>query len=114
MKAAYYLFGGFFVILVAISITHAEVIGLTSDVPSGVTCASERVAAYGYTDKRGPIAELAAIARWQEEAEKKQPGSSNWHLAKKRSMKCQTFKDSSHIQCVVSANPCRYDAPNTG
>ena len=109
MKSAYYLFGGFFAVLIAIGMTHTDEIGLTQSMAPGVSCASERVAAYGYTDKRAPIAELAAIARWQEEAQKKAPGSSNWHLAHKRSMKCQTFKDSAHIQCVVSATPCHID-----
>lgn len=108
-KPAYLLFGGFFLILVAIGITHADEIGLVQALAPGVSCESERIAAYGYTDKRGPIAELAAIARWQEEARIKAPGSGNWALAHKRSMKCQLFKDSAHIQCVVSANPCHLD-----
>jgi len=109
MKAAYYLFGGFSAVLIVIGLTHAEAIGITQSIAPGVSCASERVAAYGYTDKREPIAELAAIARWQEEAQKKEPGSGSWALAHKRSMKCQLFKDSAHIQCVVSATPCHID-----
>jgi len=81
---------------------------------AGVSCASERVASYGYTDQRKPMAELAAIANWQRDAEKKNPGYGNWSLARKRSMSCQLYKNSAHIQCVVSANPCKFDPPSAG
>jgi hypothetical protein len=106
MKPVYVVSLLFSAVVGAIALTH----NLTVDrLPPGVSCASDRVAAFGWTDRRAPLAELAAIANWQRDTEKKEPGYGDWHLARKRSMKCQTFRNSSHIQCIVSAKPCRYD-----
>ncbi|GBE43886.1 MAG TPA: hypothetical protein ENH05_07615 [Rhizobiales bacterium] len=72
-----------------------------------MTCVDKRVTSYGYTHPQVALAELAAIVTWQGDAEKKNPGLSNWHLARGRSMNCRQFKKSGHFQCVLSATPCR-------
>ena len=96
----------FSAVLGAIALTYNTV---QPEFGENVSCTSDRIAAYGYTDKRAPIAELAAIANWQRDTEQKKPGYGNWHIAHKRSMKCRLYKGSAHIQCVVSALPCRID-----
>ena len=95
----------FFGLLVGgIVTTHA----LTTDrLPDGLACQSERLAAYGWTDKRQSMAELAAIRAWQKEAAERDPEAGHWHLARKRSMSCRAFENSAHFQCVVSAKPCK-------
>ncbi len=77
--------------------------------PDGLSCTDKRMASYGYTHKRMIMAEFAAIVIWQRDAEKRDPGFGNWHLSRKRKMKCKVYKNSSHYQCVVSAQPCRFD-----
>ena len=106
MKRSYALFLFFAVMVGGIAATQALVV---ESLPDGMTCQSDRLAAFGWTDRHRPMAELAAITKWQEEVEEKNPGSGNWHLAKRRSMRCRAYKNSEHIQCVVSAKPCKFD-----
>ncbi|MDA7947990.1 MAG: hypothetical protein MPJ78_11005 [Hyphomicrobiaceae bacterium] len=106
MKRSFGLFAFFVLMVGGIVATHA----LTSEsMPDGLTCQPDRLAAFGWTDQRLAMAELAAITKWQTEVEEKSPGSGNWHLAQRRSMKCRAFKNSSHFQCVVSAKPCKFE-----
>ena len=106
MKRSYGLFAFFALMIGGIAATHA----LTTDsLPDGLTCQSERLTAYGWTDQRRTMAELAAISKWQTEAEKKVPGAGNWYLAQRRALNCRAYKNSAHFQCVVSAKPCKFD-----
>lgn len=106
MKRSTILISAFVVLIGAFAAANAMT---TVHIPDGVTCAGKRMASYGYTHKRITMAEFAAIVIWQRDTEKRDPGFGNWHLAHKRTMKCKIFKNSSHYQCVVSAQPCRFD-----
>ncbi len=106
MKRSYSLFLIFSALLGALATADAAT---TVTFPKGITCAKARIASFGWTDKRLALAEFAAIRKWQLEAELKNPGFSNWHMSNKRTMKCQLYKESNHIQCQVSARPCRLD-----
>ena len=106
MKRSHTLILIFTVLIVAIAATQTYT---TTQYAQGVSCAEERIASFGFTHKQVSLAELAAIATWQREAEEKEPGFGNWHQASRRSMKCKLFKDSNHYQCVVSARPCKFD-----
>ena len=92
------LVGGIAATYVAIAETH----------PDNVTCANQRLVAFGWTHKQKSLAELAAILRWQQTVEAERPGFGQWHQAYKRSLSCRIFKDSRHYQCQLSAKPCRY------
>ncbi len=76
--------------------------------PKNVTCSDRRVVAFGWTHKFVAMAELAAIAKWQQTVEAERPGFDKWHQAYNRVMSCRMFDDSKHNQCKVSARPCRY------
>ena len=106
MKRSYALILIFTVLIGAIAATQAY---KTVEYAEGVSCANKRIASFGFTHKQVALAELAAIATWQREAEKKEPGFGDWHLANRRSMKCKLFRGSKHYQCVVSARPCKFD-----
>ena len=106
MKRSYSIFLIFSALLVALAAADAAT---TEAFPDGVTCTKSRIASFGWTDMRIAMAELAAIRKWQNEAELKNPGFGNWHMSHRRTMKCQFYKESSHIQCQVSARPCRLD-----
>ncbi len=103
MKQSYGICLFFAVMVGGIAATHALT---TEPLPDGMTCQSERVAVFGWTDPRRAMAELAAITKWQQEAEKQRPGWGKWHLARKRSLSCREFKASAHFQCVISGTPC--------
>ena len=77
--------------------------------PAGLICADKKLVAYGYTHPQVSFAEMAAIVTWQLEAKETAPGMSEWHLARKRTMKCRLFRKSNHYQCVLSATPCRME-----
>jgi hypothetical protein len=106
MNRNYTLFSIFAVVFGAIAATHTYT---TVPIPDGLSCTSKRMASYGYTHKRISMAEFAAIVIWQRDTERRDPGFGNWHLAHKRKMKCKIFQNSAHYQCVVSAQPCRFD-----
>lgn len=111
MKSSYILCLLFSAVLGAIYLTYQAVKPVEI---AGLSCAANRIVAFGYTDKRVPVAELAAIAKWQQDTEKKKPGFGNWHLSRERAINCQLYKNSAHFQCTVSANPCKLEQPNTG
>ena len=106
MKRSYSLFLIFSALLGALAAADAA---STQTFPEGLSCSKSRIVAFGWTDKRVSLAELAAIRKWQQEAAQKFPGFGSWHMSHKRTMKCQLFRDSSHFQCQVSARPCRLD-----
>ena len=106
MKRTYGLLAFFALMIGGIAVTHA----LTSDsLPAGLKCQSDRLTAYGWTDQRRAMAELAAITKWQTEAEEMIPGAGKWHLAQRRALNCRAYKNSAHYQCVVSAKPCKFE-----
>jgi len=76
--------------------------------PKYLACAEKRVVVYGWTSRQRSMAELAAIAKWQNKVKTERPGFDQWHQAYKRTMNCRLFEDSSHYQCEVSATPCYY------
>ena len=76
--------------------------------PDNLTCSKERIVAFGWTSKRVSMAELAAIAKWQDIVKPKFPGFDQWHQAYKHSMSCRKFEDSGHYQSEVSATPCHF------
>jgi len=88
-----------------IAVTFASV---SEIYPDNLSCTKERVVAFGWTSKRVTMAELAAIAKWQEIVKPKFPGFEQWHQAYKRSMSCRRFLNSGHYQCEVSATPCHF------
>ncbi len=106
MKRSYYLLLIFSALLGALAVADACT---TETFPEGVTCAKNRIVSFGWTDKRVALAELAAIRKWQQEAQMKNPGFGSWHMSHKRTMKYRLYKESSHIQCQVSAHSCRLD-----
>ena len=73
-----------------------------------VSCADKRVSVFGYGNRSGPVAELAAIVRWREEAEEKMGKPySDWALATDRNIHCARWRDTPYSQCRIFARPCK-------
>ena len=101
-----FLLGSILTVLIGgIAATYAA---LADAPPDNLICAEERVVVYGWTSKRVAMAELAAIAKWQQTVKTKSPGFEQWHQAYKRNLSCRLFEESSHYQCQISATPCRF------
>jgi hypothetical protein len=62
LKQAYILCLMFVGLIGSIAATYAY---MNVSHPDGVTCARDRLASFGWTDRRMPLAEMAAIATWQ-------------------------------------------------
>ena len=72
-----------------------------------VNCAKKRVAVFGYGNRSGPVAEMAAIVRWSEETEERLGKSYNdWALAQDRYIRCAQWRDTPYSQCKIAARPC--------
>ena len=73
-----------------------------------VNCADKRVAVFGYGNRSGPVAEMAAIVRWSEEAEERMGEEYNdWALAQDRYIRCARWRDTPYSQCKIAARPCK-------
>jgi hypothetical protein len=71
-------------------------------------CSAGRVAVFGYGNRSEPVAELAAIVRWEEEATAKYGKSfGEWALAQDRSLKCKRWRQTPYRQCKIAALPCK-------
>ncbi len=106
MKRTYLLFT---VLVLLVGGVVATVASVADTPPENLNCSEKRLVIYGWTSKRQSMAELAAIAKWQDRVRSKLPGFDQWHQAFNRKMTCQIIKESSHYQCEVSAIPCHYN-----
>ena len=71
-------------------------------------CKSDRVAVFGYGSRSAPVAEMAAIVRWSEEAEEKLGKDfSNWAMAQDRVLTCSRWRQTPYSQCKIAALPCK-------
>ncbi len=71
-------------------------------------CAGQRVAVFGYGNRAGPVAEMAAIIRWSQEAEKKFGKSfGDWAMAQDRFVQCRRWRNTPYHQCRIAALPCK-------
>ncbi|GAB4227042.1 MAG: hypothetical protein Kow0032_05550 [Methyloligellaceae bacterium] len=79
---------------------------------AGLECARERIVAFGWTNKDRVLAEMAAILQWERQARaRKAAAYTQWVHARDRYLSCRNMQGKSHhIQCKISATPCRLSA----
>lgn len=74
----------------------------------GLVCAKQPVTTLGPARQSAAFAELTAIVKWKRRSARTRSAAySDWHNARRRSLKCHTLTDGNQVRCRVTAMPCR-------